>query len=215
MDGGRVANRGAFGGSGGQFADVPASLKVRREFNVSSKRAVVVCPNGHRFRVKPRQLGKIMKCQLEGCGLHFTLRSVDESSTTQPEEDSERSAPEEAAAPETIEFEDLHRIFRRPDPARPHSPVLPAIAPRPLRRRPWFALAVLTLSVLFVFFVPIRTCPKCGGEGELRGRVLYRDWLVVREPVLVTPNRRCPRCSATGRLTVYQLLSDRAGPIGP
>lgn len=180
-----------------------------------SKRAVVVCPNGHRFRVEHRQLGKTMKCQLEGCGLRFTLRSVDESTTPQAGEDSGLSAPEEADAPETIEFADLYRIFQKPDPARPHSPGLPAIAPRPFRRRPWFALAVLTLAVLFVFFVPIRACPRCGGGGELRGRVLYRDWLVFREPVLVTPNRRCPRCSATGRLTVYQLLSDRAGSIGP
>ena len=180
-----------------------------------SKRAVVVCPNGHRFRVEHRQLGKIMKCQLEGCESHFTLRSIDEPATPEPAEDSERSAPEEAAAPETIEFEDLHRIFQLPKSERPQSPGPPVIASRPSRRRPWFALAILTLAVLFVFFVPIRTCPRCGGGGELRGRVLYRDWLFVREPVLVAPNRRCPRCSATGRLTAYQLLSDRAGPLGP
>ena len=74
------------------------------------------------------------------------------------------------------------------------------------RTRPWFELAVVTMFVLFLFYVPVRRCWTCHGRGEVPRPALF-DGLPASQPI-GEPGRslQCRICSGPGRLTTYQVI---------
>lgn len=179
---------------------------------MSRKKVLVACPQGHRLGIKPRQVGREIRCRRIGCGTRFVAQPVADG----VDEPAAAPMPVAATRPtvegDTIELSDLRTLIGAPPAAREQGALEPA--PPRARRRPWFALALAAVSVAFVFCVPVRRCGECGGRGEFAGRTVYEEWWVFRRPVGSTAPRRCATCSGSGRLTLYQLVFDRGGGSG-
>jgi len=76
------------------------------------------------------------------------------------------------------------------------------------RTRPWFELAIVTLFVLFICYVPVRRCWTCHGRGEVPRPARF-DASATSQPIgEAGRSLRCRECSGPGRLTTYQVIYD-------
>ncbi len=83
------------------------------------------------------------------------------------------------------------------------------LEPIPVHRtRPWFELALVTLFVLFICYVPVRRCGTCYGRGEVPRPALF-DGSLTSQPIGGTGRTlQCRECGGPGRLTTYQVIYD-------